>query len=117
MTAIEPFLWERHSGMLDLNTLVQANSGILLFIATDINDRGEIAAEGVLGNGDVHAVLLIPCGEGTEGCGSEASSAAMATRGSVLTEAQRLAIRQMMAGSGTRFAQRYHIRGLLTPKD
>jgi hypothetical protein len=49
--------------MIDLNTLIPANSGIYLFIATDINDRGEIAGSGVLPNGDVRAVLLTPCGE------------------------------------------------------
>jgi probable HAF family extracellular repeat protein len=118
LTAIEAFVWERRSGMLDLNTLVPANSGIFLFIATDINDRGEIAAEGTLANGDVRAVLLIPCGENEEGCVDDAKSVTTAGHGgSTLTMAQRLAIRRMMARSRTRFAQRYHIPGLWTPKD
>jgi hypothetical protein len=35
-----------------------------------INDRGEIAATGVLSNGDQHAILLVPCEnmESDDGC-------------------------------------------------
>ena len=56
------FLWEDGS-LVDLNTLVIWNpSGAQLNIALDINERGEIAAQGVLPNGDLHAFLLIPSG-------------------------------------------------------
>jgi probable HAF family extracellular repeat protein len=54
------FLWENGSPV-DLNTLVISNpSGAQLIEALDINERGEIAAHGVLPNGDLHAFLLIP---------------------------------------------------------
>jgi hypothetical protein len=63
--------------MIDLNTLVSSNSGIQLYEALQINDSGEIAA-----NGNNHAVLLIPCDEnhsGVEGCDySLADSSALA---------------------------------------
>jgi probable HAF family extracellular repeat protein len=64
------FLWE-HGSIVDLNTLVPAGSGVQLFLADYINDRGEITAGGVLPNGDNHAFLLVPCDEnhpGVEGC-------------------------------------------------
>jgi len=56
---------------VDLNTLVPPGSSVFVPSAIAINDRGEIAARGVLPNGDGHAVLLIPCDEshpGVEGC-------------------------------------------------
>jgi probable HAF family extracellular repeat protein len=63
-------LW--HNGfMVDLNTLIAPNSVLHLDVALDINDRGEIAGQGSISNGDTHAFLLIPCDEnhpGVEGC-------------------------------------------------
>ena len=55
------FLWENGGPIIDLNTLVLNGSGLTVRDAVFINDRGEIAAHAVLPNGDVHAVLLIPC--------------------------------------------------------
>jgi hypothetical protein len=49
--------------MIDLNTLVAPGSGLTLTLALYINDRGEIAGNGVLANGDTHAFVLIPCDE------------------------------------------------------
>jgi len=54
------FLWE-NGQMIDLNSFLPAGSGFTLTQADFINDRGEIAAEGVLPNGDQRAILLIPC--------------------------------------------------------
>lgn len=65
------FLWEDGGPILDLNTLVPPGSGVTIVNAFDINDRGEIAGNGFLSNGDVRAVLLIPCDENhpqVEGC-------------------------------------------------
>jgi probable HAF family extracellular repeat protein len=56
------FLWE-NGHMSDLNAFVPVGSSLTLTVATFINDRGEIAAEGVLPNGDQRAVLLIPCND------------------------------------------------------
>jgi len=70
-TFLHAFLWEHGGPMIDLNTFVPSAAGVTLTQATYINDRGEIAAEGTLSNGDVHAFLLIPCGEGEDGCHGE----------------------------------------------
>ena len=107
-------LWEKGS-MVDLNTLIPPTSPFHLFSASFIDDRGQIAAFGLLPNGDAHAVLLIPCQQGDEDC--VAAEDTTAVRNSTPTVAQRLAIRRMMAGSRTRFAQRYYIPGMGTRKD
>lgn len=62
-TSLHAFLWEHGGPMVDLNAFVPAGSNLTLTEATLINDRGEIAAQGVLPNGDTHAILLIPCDE------------------------------------------------------
>jgi probable HAF family extracellular repeat protein len=65
------FLWEHGGSPADLNTLVSPNSGLQLFEALRINNRGEIAVNGKDADGNNHAVLLIPCDEnhsGVEGC-------------------------------------------------
>jgi probable HAF family extracellular repeat protein len=54
-----PFLWI-NGRMLDLTTLVPANSPLQLLPASSINDRGEISGFGVTSNGEVHAYLLTP---------------------------------------------------------
>jgi probable HAF family extracellular repeat protein len=59
-SAVTAFLWEEGS-ITDLNSLVPSDSAFYLFSASFIDDRGQIAAFGVLANGDMHAVLLIPC--------------------------------------------------------
>jgi probable HAF family extracellular repeat protein len=56
---VHAFLWQNGS-MYDLNTLIPANSGVQLIAAYSINDRGEIAAQGVDGNGFLRAILLTP---------------------------------------------------------
>jgi probable HAF family extracellular repeat protein len=54
-------LWEKGGPALDLNRLVNPGSGLLLTEPKIINDRGEIVAVGLLPNGDVHSVVLMPC--------------------------------------------------------
>jgi probable HAF family extracellular repeat protein len=60
---VHGFLWENSGPMIDLNTLVPPNPGVQLTFGLSINERGEIAAQGVLANGDTHAFVLIPCDE------------------------------------------------------
>jgi probable HAF family extracellular repeat protein len=67
---VHAFLWERGS-IADLNALIPPDSGVQLTEAVGLNERGEIVAQGILSNGDLHAFLLIPCDEdhpGVEGC-------------------------------------------------
>ena len=62
--------------MIDLNTLVLAGSGAVLYEADNLNERGEIVASGLpAGCNDRfscgHIFLLIPCDDGhsnVEGC-------------------------------------------------
>ena len=58
----EALLWEK-GDLVNLNTLIPLGSEIVLIQAITANDRGEIVAEGRLLNGDLRAVLLIPCDE------------------------------------------------------
>jgi probable HAF family extracellular repeat protein len=65
------FLWENGGPIVDLGRLVLPGSGLTVIEANIINDRGEIAAKGMLPNGDTHAILLIPRDEhhaDIEGC-------------------------------------------------
>jgi probable HAF family extracellular repeat protein len=67
---LHAFLWEDGS-ITDLNAFVSTASGVQLTDALSINESGEIAAQGVLANGDVHAFVLIPCemdNSDSEGC-------------------------------------------------
>ncbi len=70
------FLWENGGPAIDLDTLVAPGSGLSLVGPSYINDRGEIAGFGVLSNGNTHAFLLVPCGEGNEGCEDNTADAA-----------------------------------------
>jgi uncharacterized membrane protein len=107
-----PFLWEAGGPMVDLNTLIPPNSGIQLIEAAQINDRGEIAAQGPDATGNNHVVLLIPCDEshpGVEGCDYSMVDAAMA--------AAQSAARPYVPGTTQnlarpRLSNRYHMRGL-----
>ena len=115
-SVISAFLWEKGS-IVDLNTLISPKSRLQLALATYIDDRGEITALGVLPNGDVHAVLLVPCQEGDEDCMDSAVHPTTA-RNSILTLAQHLAIRRMMTGPRRRLGPLSRIPGLgASPKD
>lgn len=68
------YLWEKGGPMMDLNTLIPPTD-LLLIDAFDINDQGEIAGEALLPNGDIHGVLLVPCGERDAACTAEGNRA------------------------------------------
>jgi probable HAF family extracellular repeat protein len=53
------FIWTQSSGMQDLNSLIDANSGWTLIWAFAINDNGQITGQGTI-NGESHAFLLTP---------------------------------------------------------
>ena len=54
-------LWENGEAPVNLNTLITPASNVDIVFPVSLNDLGEIAADGILPNGDVHAVILIPC--------------------------------------------------------
>lgn len=57
--ASRAFRWTQAGGMTDLNTLLPSNSGWVLTVAWDVNDRGQITGEG-FHNGAQHAFRLNP---------------------------------------------------------
>jgi len=65
-TSIRAFFWEKGRQMLDLDAMI-AGSGLSLGLGAgetgvlNINDGGEIAGNAVDANGNMHAVLLVPC--------------------------------------------------------
>jgi len=61
------FLWQNGS-MYDLNALVENSSDLYLYLASYIDDRGEIVAQGMLPSGDVHTALLVPSGPCERSC-------------------------------------------------
>jgi probable HAF family extracellular repeat protein len=61
-SVVDAFLWEEGS-LADLNSLVSPPSALHLNVASDINDRGEIAGFGFLPGGEERAFLLVPCDE------------------------------------------------------
>ena len=54
------FYWQKGMPIVELNTLITPASDINVDSASFINDRGEIAAIGVLPDGSTRAVLLVP---------------------------------------------------------
>ena len=75
-TDTRAFLWDNGGPMIDLNIFVPPESGLTLFEAGYVNDRGEILALALLPNGDERTVLLVPCGDhaGTQGCEENAAT-------------------------------------------
>jgi len=69
--SVGPFagwLWEDSGPIVDLNQLVLPGSDLTVVGASFVNDRGEIAGEGRLPNGDSRAILLIPDGDCDDAC-------------------------------------------------
>jgi len=52
-------LWDSAGGIFDLNSLIPADSGWELLLASAINDAGQIVGAGLF-NGKTHAFLLTP---------------------------------------------------------
>jgi len=111
-------LWEK-SSIIDLNSFVPLGSGVQLTVGLSINERGEIAAQGVLSNGDIHAFVLIPCGEGTEGCRDAAESTTVVTPAHASNGGTMLPQFRPTPSAAwrSRLAHRYHIPGVEAPKE
>jgi probable HAF family extracellular repeat protein len=118
------FLWEHGGPMVDLNSLLPGNSGVVLTDACCINEKGEIVATGTLANGDVRTILLIPCSDGTEGCGDAAEGTPTSTHDSLMPTLNRSTLSTTPATPGgtvatwhSRLAHRYNLPGIGAPKD
>ena len=122
------FLWEKGRPMVDLNSLIPANSALQLAQALNINDRGEILGLGVA-PGDPnqddqlnffgHVFLLIPCdGDAREHCEDDAvvntaavqNNSAPAAKEATTSSQNRPTPGQMAARWRARLVRRY--RGL-----
>jgi probable HAF family extracellular repeat protein len=118
------FLWQ-NGFMTDLNAFAPPGSSLTTWgDGIFINDRGEIAGLRVLPDGDLHAFLLVPCGEGTDGCVDAVEDAAATSNiparsaGMPTTSIQRhLTPAGMLAAWGARFAQRYRIPSPPMPRN
>jgi probable HAF family extracellular repeat protein len=62
------WLWENGGPLVDLQTLVLPGADLTIGSIYYINDRGEISGNGLLPNGDQHAILLIPDGDCDDNC-------------------------------------------------
>ena len=99
------FLWER-GYLIDLNTFVPLGSDLQLTEATFINDRREIAVQGVLPSGDTRAVLLVPDGQD--------ETLVSATHASTVTQ-HSLKPNEVIAAVRARLGKRYHFPSLDAP--
>lgn len=59
-TDLRAWVSDQGGQITDLNTLIRKPHGIHVTVAHTINDRGVIAAQGMLKNGEQHAVILVP---------------------------------------------------------
>jgi probable HAF family extracellular repeat protein len=126
-TTVHAFLWENGGPMLDLNTLIPAISGLELYEAENINDRGEIAGRGFpVGCNDInacgHVFLLIPCdptsGQDCSAVTATPSRTALLNNQSTTPTQCRLTPMQGLAAWRARLAQQYHIPGIVgSPRD
>jgi probable HAF family extracellular repeat protein len=108
-------LWQNGS-VVDLNTMISPNSTLHLDAALEINDRGEIAVNGSDANGNTHAALLIPCGEGDGGvAGCDYSMVDASDVASRPSPAVSGASRRTLPQSLMRRMNRYRFPGLGAP--
>jgi probable HAF family extracellular repeat protein len=116
---VHAFLWQKGGPMMDLNDLVPRQSGLVLTAGEFINDRGEIAASGVLANGDHHAILLIPCEDetGKDECGPDgfATEDVVPAQPRTLGAVGKLDRSTMVAQSRARVLQQFRHLGILGP--
>jgi hypothetical protein len=106
--------------MVDLNSLIPPGSGLTSTFTWSINDRGEIAGEGQLANGDVHAILLIPCDEKHPGECEDYSMIEVATQQTSPSTAMKQGSESPAdteTPSRNRFGRGYHLPGPAAPSN
>jgi hypothetical protein len=106
----DAFLSEDGGPIVDLNTLVPPGSGLQLFEAGQINDRGEISVKALDASGNNHTVLLIPCDKnhpGVEGCDYSLVDASTAAQSAVPRSVPNGTLHPLHS----RLSNRFHIPG------
>jgi len=115
-TILHIYLWENGS-MIDLSAQVLPGSGFAFVEPVAINDVGEIVGNGVLPNGDVHAVVLKPCTTGCEAQVAAGQNNAVATSQTVSnskTAEQERTPSTTLERMRNQMRQHYRIPGLKT---
>jgi probable HAF family extracellular repeat protein len=107
------FLWE-NGAMVDLNSFVPRGSGILLREGVFINERGEIAVDGRLANGDVHAFVLVPDDSSASTVDAVQSSAGLSQASPAMNHGQ--VTPEKVAAFAARSAHRDHSLGIKRTK-
>jgi probable HAF family extracellular repeat protein len=116
------FLWENGT-IFDLSALILPGSDLEVVEAWDMNDRGEIAAVGILPNGDEHAVVLVPASADEVATASPLTQTShphvtRVARGKIEDREELGGPRSRLLGAWrARLPQRYHFPGLGTPRD
>jgi probable HAF family extracellular repeat protein len=67
-SSLRGYLWENGGPMVDLNSLVQPPSDIVVAQPLEIDDGGDIVSQGILPNGDQHLLVLVPDCDCDEDC-------------------------------------------------
>jgi probable HAF family extracellular repeat protein len=110
------FLWENGGPIVDLQTLVLPGSDVTISETNYINDAGEISGFGTNSNGDMHAILLIPCDEKHPGECEDYSmieAPTQQTSPSTATKQGSESPADTEAPSRNRFGRGFHIQGQL----
>ena len=100
------FLWESGS-IFDLGALILGGTDLTFQEAFDINDRGEIAARGMLPNGEQHAVVLVPASEA-----EIAAAGALAVAKAAPAAPRRVATTSRDSAFGGRTRKQYALRSV-----
>ena len=114
-TVLHAFLWE-HGSMVNLNAYIGPDFAFVEPIV--INDRGEIGGNGILLNGDVHVVLLVPDGYCNDACeggiAASQNSAISAPNVETMTRISESSL-SPVEKSRMQMRQRYHMPGPVAP--
>ena len=116
-TVLHAFLWE-HGSMVNLNAYIGPD---FAFVEPfNVNDRGEIAGNGVFPNGDVHVVLLVPNGDCDDQCegriAASQNSAIFAPNVETMTRVSESSL-SPVEKSRMQMRQRYHMPGQVAKRN
>jgi probable HAF family extracellular repeat protein len=83
---VHAVLWEKGTGIVDLNDFIPPGSGLYLQNADYLNDQGQISGGAILDDGHERAYLLTPCDEDDPGdCRSDMADVSATTADGALS--------------------------------